>query len=244
MNFFLRKSFLILLTSITLCTHTAQIQSIKEVISHMQNKRTLVVFDIDNTLLMPHTDLGSDQWFCYQLQKEMNTGKKTQEAVDTILPLYFHIQHHIDLTTTEPCVHEEVTRLKKQGAYIICLTARSNELAHRTVAQLQKNQLNFCMPEQQEYTGPYLYLDGILFCNNSDKGEVLATFLDTTEYMPEIIVFIDDKEKNLYAIEMMTKKRGIEFVGLRYAGCDERVKLFDKEKTEKELQEFLAIQPL
>jgi hypothetical protein len=82
-----------------------------------------------------------------------------------------------------------------------------------------------------------------LFCGLNDKGTVLLAYLDHTNYKPDLIIFVDDRAKNITSVELAVKQRNIEFVGLRYAGCDQKIQNFDHEVTRQELQEFLLKYP-
>ena len=226
-----------------------EIYTLKEIANFLPtNKSTLVVFDIDNTLLQPKTDLGSVQWFCHQHQEFVALGLTSAEAAKQILPLFFHINHTIDLIPIESTLVDDITHIKNNCERTLCLTARPLPLAERTLQQLQKNALCFHVPELDEFVfnlnSVSLYKQGCLFCGLNCKGDVLLAFLKAINYHPDVIIFIDDKEANLEAIETAAKQRNIPCVCLRYAGCDERVRNYDKEKTEQELQEFLIKHPI
>ena len=55
------------------------------------NAKTLVVFDIDNTLVYPKTLIGSEQWFYAMVSKFESEGMTTEEAVNATLPQSFEI---------------------------------------------------------------------------------------------------------------------------------------------------------
>lgn len=226
---------------------TTEIHRIKEVAQYICNKHTLIVFDIDNTLLMPHTDLGSDQWFTHLMQQRMSSGMDRKTALLHVLPLYFHVHLNIDLTPTEPSISDELAALAKQCDHIICLTARSQELVQRTIDQLTHHNIQFTIPgtanSKLSLDHPCSYDNGILFCSANDKGAVLRTFLQHIGYTPEAIIFVDDKESCINSVERAAHHMNIPFIGLRYAGCDHRVKAFDSAATEQELHTFLAQYP-
>ncbi len=239
---------LVFLTIFSAHAHLVHINSIKEVITYLDsNKNVMVVFDIDNTLLHPKTDLGSDQWFCNELQNHVAQGLDHTRALAHVLPLYFHINHNIELVTTEENLPEIVSIIQKKCAHVYCLTTRSLDLVEKTIEQLEKNNLHFKSTIQEFFLPlPHtcFYKSNILFCGKNDKGTVLSTFLDTINYQPDSIIFVDDKESHLHCVLEAAQKRDIEYIGLRYAGCDERVKSFNRELTEQELQLFLSNHPL
>ena len=226
-----------------------EIRSIKEVTQYLDPQQaTLVIFDIDNTLLHPSTDLGSDQWFYYHVQKNMKNGMTKEEAIKEIAPLYFHINFIIDLIPTEPSLPDDLMQIKKNCEHIICLTARRPPLVERTVQQLHNNHLYFHIPELDDLhwvlQHPCFYTQGCLFCGSNCKGDVLSSFLEKINYKPDLIIFIDDKEAYLSAVANVAQQLNIAYIGLRYTGCDQRVKAFDAQQTEFALQEFLAQYPI
>ncbi len=224
------------------------IQSMQEVLQHLPNKRILIVFDIDNTLLMPPTHLGSDQWFSHLVQEQIASGKNTLAAVAHVLPLYLHVQLNIDLVPTERSLSEIFQCILDKCAHVLFLTARSAPLATRTFQQLAKNNLHFPIMREQpcelNVAHPCFYRNDILFCGNNDKGEVIDAFLDIHACDADVVVFIDDKEKYVGAVHEAVQKRGIECIGFRYGGCEHLVRSFNKEATKRELEAFLEKCPL
>ncbi|BDC34207.1 hypothetical protein Noda2021_01650 [Candidatus Dependentiae bacterium Noda2021] len=241
-------SIISFLISLPICATLHHIYTIKEVIEHINECKTLVVFDIDNTLLHPKTDLGSDQWFTHLVHHHVSKGCDIEKAINQVLPVYRHVNHHIDLIPTEPDLADTVAIIKEKSDMVMCLTARSMPLAEVTHAQLQKNNLHFHVPyvitHQPQLKHPWLHLHGVVYGGNNNKGEVLFAFLESVQYHPERVIIIDDKEKNLQAIKTACEQRSIECIALRYAGCDARVSEFDHHETEKELDLFLRDKPL
>jgi hypothetical protein len=229
------------------------IYEIQEVSQYLTHKNCLVIFDIDNTLLFPKTDLGSDQWFSHMVEVQTKLGVDINIAIKTVLPLYFHVHFNIDLVPTEPELDTKLAQIYTRCHHAICLTARSLPLVPATLAELAKNNLEFPanpyahmfpQPEHSfDLSHPHMYKNNVLFCGLNDKGTVLLAYLDHINYKPDLIIFIDDKAKNITSVELAVKQRKIEFVGLRYAGCDQKVQDFDHAVTQQELQEFLLKYP-
>jgi len=226
------------------------IHSIRDVIKYLSPKTSrIVVFDIDNTLLRAPTDLGSDQWVSFIVKQKVAEGMSHSDAWNQILPTYFHIQRHINLVPTEPDIVDSVGEIEQMCDHTICLTARCPiHLTTITCAQLIKNNLKFQVPEvnhtQLTLPGDSIYQDGVLFCGHSCKGEVLVNFLRACRYMPKEIILIDDKLYNLEAVEKQLANHGIQFTGLRYAGCDALILSLDMVKAKQDLDELLLQYPL
>lgn len=227
-----------------------EINKLKEVLGYLQpGKAQIVVFDIDNTLLRAPSDLGSDQWVSCIVKQNISKGLAPIQAWDQILPTYFHIHRHINLVTTEPNLVDTVSQIEQACDHTICLTARSSmSLVQITLDQLTRNNLNFHVPEinhaQLNLPGNAVYQDGVLFCGHSCKGQVLKQFLAACHYQPVEIILVDDKEYNLLAVQDELAKSGIEFTGLRYAGCDGWIASLDMAQAQQELEKFLVVHPL
>jgi FMN phosphatase YigB (HAD superfamily) len=74
---------------------------------------------------------------------------------------------------------------------------------------------------------PGLYERGVIYCGDNPKEEALIAFFQETGCMPEKVIFIDDRPDQVEKLEVRLEKLGIEFVGIRFSGADERVKAFD-----------------
>jgi hypothetical protein len=238
---------LILLSS-SIISGIPEIHRIKEVINYIDpSKRTLVLFDIDNTLLCPATDLGADHWYDHIIRQKIAMGIDKKAAIKQLLPLMLHLNFHIDLLPIEATVADDVACIQKMCERTLCLTARSPVLIDKTLHHLHRHSLKFHGLELQEHTfnfaKPCIYKHGVLSCGWNCKGKVLITFLELINYTPEVIIFIDDKQHNLDAVKTALEGKGIEFIGLRYAGCDHKENMLNPEQTENALQTFLMTHP-
>jgi hypothetical protein len=62
------------------------------------------------------------------------------------------------------------------------------------------------------------FIDGMLFASGADKGDVLKEFLiKIPPYKFKKIIFIDDKLKNLKAVEKICAETETQFIGIEYA---------------------------
>lgn len=208
------------------------------VLDYIEPTDTLVIFDIDNTLAHPTEELSSDEWFCYMVNKKMATGFDYLTSIYYALPKAFYAQFYIPLKPTEPDIPKLIAHLVDKGVAVMALSTRSIFIAERTLEQLDKININFFMPNISpddlvlSMKHPCFYKQGILFGGNNDKGQALHCFFKTMNYHPKKIIFIDDKMKNLISVEKALKMCRIPFVGIRYSGCDEKVKNFDPAKSE------------
>lgn len=244
--------FLATIFSLATTIIAREIQNIRETLNHITEPDCLVVFDLDNTLINPPTDLGSDQWFNHLIAEQLALGLDANAAVAEVLPLYFHIHHQIDIVPTEPDLVQTLQQICAKCNHVIGLTSRSLPIVERTLAQLARQQLNFPRqsPKQILPNGhqlplpqPHIYREQILFCGQNDKGAALVAYLQAIDYRPAQIIFVDDRLKYVQAVEQALQNSGIKFTGLRYTGCDHKVRNFNPSATQTELAAFLAQWP-
>lgn len=214
-----------------------------------RNESTLVIFDIDNTLLYPKTLIGSEQWFYSVVKKYEDEGMTTQQAINKLLPQSFELMEYIPMVPIEPGTVPVITNLQKDGIITIALTARSLDLTYRTIDQLASVGIHFNGKGPQECPivygdgKPALYMHGVLFCGNHTKEKVLLNWLNQIHYQPKKIIFIDDKMKNVTAVGKALPKHQYNYVGIRYAYLDEHKEKVPQEVIDRELREFAQQYP-
>lgn len=206
----------------------------------------LVVFDIDNTLAHPKTEVGSDQWLEHLAKEQAIDGKTVAQAFESLLPLYYQVQHLIDLQLTEDMLPELMNDFQSVGIRVIGLTARYLPIIDRTIAQLAPLGLSFSFLSEQELTiqariKPAFYKNGIAFCSSNNKGEVLFELLKMLNIKPKKIFFVDDKMHHLARVEKVALEHGVECCCIHYTQCQERVENFNAKLAEEELEQLFAV---
>lgn len=218
--------------------------TLSSVLEHLDTLDTLVIFDIDNTLAHPIEELSSDEWFCHLVNTKMQQGYDYLTSVYYALPAAYYAQFNVPLTPTEPCIPELIAHLIDNGVAVMALSTRSLFIAERSLEQLDNININFFMPNIDPHDlvlpmhHPCFYKRGVLFTGNNDKGEVLNCFFNIMNYRPEKVIFVDDKMKYLLSVQKALEEHDIVFCGIRYSGCDERVKIFDAAKAEQQYREL------
>lgn len=74
------------------------------------------------------------------------------------------------------------------------------------------------------YRGNYTtYFNGVLFVNDTtvSKGEAFLSFLEKTDFYPNKVIFVDDREDKLKSLEAAIQKldKQIEYHGFHYIGA-------------------------
>lgn len=194
---------------------------------------TLVLLDIDDTLLIPVQTLGNDAWFQYHLQQlKTECG---EVGFDRALGDWEAVRQLTQVKIVEEGTEKIVAELQKNHVIVMGLTTQGLALATCTVNQL--NALNIDLmktaPSREDHffinQHGVLYRKGILFTSGTPKGPALVKLLDILQFRPEKIVFINDKASHLEDVETSMIALGIEFIGLRYSFGDDRVASFNRD---------------
>lgn len=209
-----------------------------QITEHVDDE-TLVLLDIDDTLLVPPQMLGSDEWFYYRLNLHKTNGHDSKTALQKALAEWEAVRHITEMEIVEHGSEKIVKELQEKSICLMGMTTQGLTLSSRTSHQLQKKEIDLSLtaPSQDRHFFPVgssgvLYMNGILFTAGNCKGKALFQFCDAIGYHPKKIVFINDKATHLAEIERVANERNIEFIGLRYGYCDERKKSFRPEVAE------------
>ncbi len=206
----------------------------------------LVVLDIDNTLLMPIQELGSDQWFHHRLDRYIQGGCSLQDALEYALSEWEGVQN-LSIMTSPECETPSLIDRLQQHWTVMGLTTRGLALATRTVHQLQSVGIHLTKHTVAEDDIPLLnprlilYRKGILFTSGTHKGQALLKLLDAIGYKPQSILFVNDKASHLREVEVACEAHHIPFTGLRYGFLDEKVRNFRPDIAAVQFEQFSQI---
>ncbi len=238
--------FFCFFVSQVLFSEIIEISSMDEISSHI-TKDSLVVFDIDETLLTTKQTLGGDIWFRKTWESLAKEGYSTEGALAKILPTYMNLQVQTEVKPMELITSALIHKFQSQGITVIGLTARSTELAYTTVAQLRSIEINLDknpikLKDLDLSTHfPLKYVEGILFAQSHHKGEILLNLLRDSEHPLEKVIFVDDKIKYVKQLEEVCAANNILFVGFRYGVSDANIQEYDPEVTDLQLKYFKEI---
>lgn len=192
--------------------------------------RTLLVVDVDNTLLDMHGDLGADRWYRWQSQLIGICGEQPMEVAaevpDTptdgsedckrsarfsaMLDVQYLLFGALPMRGLDGMA-ETVAGLQDLEFPIIALTARNPRAMDATLRELRRNgfDLSRTAPPADlslpsaDPTRPVHYRDGLAMVSGYNKGERLLELLDALGIDDEIerIVFLDDRETNVCQVQ-------------------------------------------
>lgn len=196
---------------------------------------SLVVFDLDNTIIMPAQMLGGEEWFDYQLEKYIKGGKPKIEAVAQALAEWVAIQKTTESVPVEKNGPAAIRQTQESGIKVLALTSRPGSLSSRTVQQLAS--IGIVMSASDVTTKPVVlpgvkpvpFVGGVMFADTENKkGDVLVEYLKYFNEKPTRIVFVDNKRHHLENIEKALEAySGVDYVGCRHGASDEKIAAFD-----------------
>lgn len=186
---------------------------------------TLMVFDLDDTLITMSQPLGSVGWWDWQheLQKQQSYSDKLftkdYQQLVRIQNILFQL---VKMEVTDEYVLPFLKDAATQGITLMGLTARGKEHLSATLMQLKDNQ--FMVGEKllfrenglrltnnktsvvnkvhcPQFTRDIIYQQGIMFLDGEDKGEALLCALANTKQDIKTIVFVDDAKRNIVSMD-------------------------------------------
>ena len=214
-----------------------EITHIRDVLKYT-SYNSLVIFDLDNTLVEPTQELGSDQWFVSLGRYASDLIIDDKEAISLVLSIYHEVQFHIDLRAVQNEAVRVIHILQDLNIPVLALTSRGAIINEPTLKQLDKIGIQFSKQWKDKYLElqtdePHhpIFKRGIIFCDGANKGKCLDAFLKYKQFSPKHIVMVDDKDKYLSNVASVAQQHGAGFAGLRYGYLDEKVKRFDFESS-------------
>lgn len=167
-----------------------------------RKKKTLVVFDIDNTLLVSQQELGGDLWYNWQRSDDVLPEHKLNSDclfnVATFLLSRNNTYQPVEVNTVK--VVDSLSHKSKLP--IIALTSRSPELRLDTERALKANNINLSKtlridPQYDLGDSKLNYANGLFMTTGADKGKVLIQLLGKHLEDYSDIIFVDDTLKNI-----------------------------------------------
>lgn len=213
---------------------------------------TLLVFDIDETLLTMSQPLGSVAWWDWQselLRENNNSSKLVAHTMHDLVEVQNLLFQLMKMNVTDQYVVPFIKEASEQGASVMGLTARGRESLSVTLSQLtengfvdKQNQLLFHsngpkLSNQDtvsggdlncsSLTGHVSYYQGIVFLGNQNKGQALRCIVTHSAKHYNTILFVDDVANNVEAVaKEFSNQADINVFNVRYTRGDSKKQLF------------------
>lgn len=195
---------------------------------------TLVVFDIDNTLLEPVGNIGSDQWYYYIAKAGKRDGLNEKASWDLADAAWRKALPTVAVRAVEDSTPFIASGLQQRGVTVMALTARGPEDEADTLRQFKT--LGY------DLTKRTLVKNGIVLMGDGDKGAVLLETMKKAGYKPKRVIFVDDKLKNVKNVDAALTAAGVPVLCFRYGATDAKVAAFNEvtgEALDKASEELL-----
>ncbi len=202
-------------------------------------KGTLLVFDVDNTLLEPVGNLYSDQWIYYVEKALERDGASASEAEKRMGDIWTEGLKRSKVKPVEAGTPALVQRAQKAGFKVMALTARGLEDFEATMRQFRD--AGYDLSRSGPKGRAEGYKGGVMFVGDGpDKGKALVAFLAAAGIKPARVVFVDDKPHHAKNVDAALTAAGIPVVAFRYGATDAKVKAFNEVMAEAATAESAA----
>lgn len=215
---------------ISYIVETSQFHDILAHLEYAAPDKTLVVFDIDNTLLEASQHLGSVAWADYLISNMKSKGIDHKKAQEIENVFWMIVHPHIQVQAVDPNTSQVIQEIQNRTITILGLTARTPDEFGYTFKQLRSIGIDLTNQKQLPLSDQQILLDarasyqeGVLFSTPyNKKSEVLYAFLENNHIEPECIIFVDDKHHHVVDVQRASEDRGLKFIGIRFSGADKQ----------------------
>lgn len=210
------------------------------------NKDSLILFDVDATLIVPKDAI---------LQPKGKDLFKQLIASYTDRDLFREIRMQAPHTLVDEKSIYFVQKLQQQKIPIIALTAapakvRGVEQAGTwRVDELKRYGFDFSstfptvdfleLPKNVNYQHFPMFKSGVLYSSFHPKGDILVVFLKILGFQPNKIIFIDDELIHVQSVVSSLDKIGIPCLGIHYTAANEAPCALNSEQAQFQIDYFV-----
>ena len=213
-----------------LCGKIIETDSIMSILDYVQ-ENTLVIADLDNTLIESQNQLGSSQWGDYLGALFTEPNKSFEEINFLVAETWCKVQPLIKIRCVDPQTPQIINQVCEYGIEFMGLTARRPCEVHYTHKQLGSVQITLSNIIEEGFLEDTLdprkgiiYHQGIVYCTPMNKKSYgLKLFLEKSKLCPKRIIFVDDKLSHVKDVGQLVKNLGIDYIGIRFSRADKRV---------------------
>jgi len=230
------------------------VQTMAEALSGVDSD-ILVIFDLDNTVMMPPQSLGGEEWYDYFVEKRtkenetkgISFAKAKEMAIDQGLKEWNQFHTTAKVIPVEEETPTLITKIQSMGAKTMALTARPIELANATVFQLNSIGIDF---NKRTVTSALVRVPGknvsqfksgaLLVGPKNNKGKILVKFLKQLQLKPKKNYFIDNKLHHVENVAKALEPTKVLYFGRRHGAADRKIEAMDKDVVEIQHQYFFG----
>lgn len=220
-----------------------QLSSIREILSDA-GAGDLVVFDVDQTLIIPDDKLlrpCGDQFLqtCINKFQSQLSEERLHELTSKVL-----LQRTLGLVDAE--LPHFIKALRHRQCKVMALTAMvTGRLG--TISSMEDWRFDELKQLDIDFSSAFplynhivfgdimqpgslpIFKNGILCSARHSKGEVLSAFLQRVKWKPQRVFFIDDHLHFVESVQEHMRQAGIEFTGIHYRAAGTFDEVLDQE---------------
>ena len=204
-------------------------------------KEVLIAFDTDNTLLTADQDLGSEPWSDDVLDstkgffKDISRPETKQiyeQRYSQALNFWFSVAKAMagqnKMRLVEESDAQGIDRLQKNRIKTMALTSRAAVLLEATIRQFVDLEIDFSRSafgsDWIEFSVPGLpwpvsYKKGVC-AGGTDKGKALVYLMDRMNYHPDVVIYVDNKQKETDSVYDALAGTATSVIAYRYGKMD------------------------
>ncbi|MFC1841716.1 DUF2608 domain-containing protein [Candidatus Dependentiae bacterium] len=225
-------------------SQTIESNKITDIFNYVDDK-TLVIFDVDNTLIETVQEFGCYTWSCNMTSRFEKKGIEYFQAMQKTCAIFAKIKDFISFKTVEPEALDVIKKLESDNIKTMALTKRMFSTKQSTIEQLLSVNIEFSKKtihdKEIKFDDMIGFSEGILYSGLGDnKGECLISFLEKISYTPENIVFVDDGKHHVENVYSNVTAKNIPITCIRYGAADQRVANFNPAKADTELLNIIG----
>lgn len=198
-------------------------------------RRTLLVLDIDDTLLTSTGFFGSDSWYEWQA-KTLPAGDP-----DKLACLFDVISLNYETGGQQPTQADGPAQINAIAADKLMLTSRNPLYRGGTLRTLRDAGYALPAPLGGQAGGrswtwrkapgaresEVEYDQGIFMTSGQDKGLVLLDLLQRLDLRYDRVILVDDGRKNIDNMQAALRDAGVDYLGLHYTRVDKTIRPAD-----------------
>jgi hypothetical protein len=206
---------------------------------------TLVIIEIESTLMTSETMLGSEYWADLVQQYNVTPGGTLRQGRAAITPLWNKILREVPMRSLDMSMQAFVRGLQRTRIPVIGLSTKDPDMAYVMLNHLQSVDVD--MTRSAPFAGhlnvagaenPAKSINGVLFTGVlNDLGRTLAAFVSQLG-MPTRVVMISHKMDHLREAFEAFNPHGVAFVGVRLGLADREAARFRPDIAEVQLNCF------
>jgi len=231
----------------------SSVKEIKTYVSQFYRKDTLVLFDLDYVLFAPQDKVlryaGEKNNYRSKHFKAITKNFQGKEIVvlgaKVQMPEYLisQILSASKVELVSPDMPSFVNELVTHKITVVGFTANGsgkygivlNE-AELHLSRLKSLGYNFKDNSYLLKSNFPAYHSRVIFTNKLDKGKVLLDFLEHLTKTYKNIVFIDDRLKNLIAVQTALKNHQVNYLGIHYTELEDKNEILNQDIADKQFE--------